>query len=130
MSSIRPVANLNGWITNILILTHISLAIAVFVGGRDRFSLPSYEPLVHYTGGHVWVWGIWIALSAVLIIIPTKRFRIAGFWIGMMWHIVWMSCFMIAATNYDTAAATPIPMYGCLAVVNAAMLTARVIDKT
>lgn len=118
------------WFTMIMAMIHFGLAIAVFIGGVDRFSFPSYDPLVDYTRGQVWIWGVWIALSAVLMTTPFRRLNIAGLWIGMMWHVVWMSCFIIAAAHYTSAAATPIPIYGGLAMLNAALLTARVIDKT
>lgn len=118
------------WFTMIMAMIHFGLAIAVLIGGVDRLSSPSYAPLIDYTRGQVWIWGVWIALSAVLMTTPFRRLNIAGLWIGMMWHVVWMSCFIIAAAHYDSAGATPIPIYGGLAMLNAALLTARVIDKT
>jgi hypothetical protein len=40
-----------------------------------------------------------------------------------------MACFAIAAVNYSIAATTPIPMYGGMALVCTALLTARVIEQ-
>jgi hypothetical protein len=40
-----------------------------------------------------------------------------------------MSCFTIATVSYETAAATPIPVYGGMAMFSAALLTARVIEN-
>ncbi len=118
------------WVTTIVIMVHIGLAIAVISGGIGRFALPSYEPLITYTHGQIWIWGAWIAVSAVLMSVPFRWPNIVGLWLGMFWHIVWMSCFSLAVLKYETAVATPIPMYGGLAMICAALLTARVIDKS
>ena len=122
--------HLSQWVTMIVIMIHFGLAVAIFIGGVDRFSFPSYDPLIYYTNGQVWIWGIWIGISAMLMSTPFRRLNIIGLWIGMFWHMVWMACFVIAATHYETAAATPIPIYGGMAMLCAALLTARVIDKT
>jgi hypothetical protein len=118
------------WITMIVIMIHIGLASAIITGGVRRFSIPSYRPLIEYSGGQTWIWGVWIFVAALLMSVPFRWPNILGLWIGMFWHIIWMSCFTIAILNYETAAATPIPMYGGLAMICAALLTARVIDKT
>lgn len=121
---------LSQWITTIMIMVHIGLGIAVIAGGTIRFSAPSYNPLIDYTNGQTWIWGIWICVSAVLMTAPFRWPNILGLWLGMCWHIVWMAAFTIATLRYATAAATPIPVYGGLAMICAALLTARVIDKT
>lgn len=122
--------HLGQWITTIVIMIHISLSIAIFVGGVDRFSPPSYNPLIDFTFNNTWIWGVWIMASAVLTSAPFRWPSIIGWWLGMMWHIVWMASFTTAVMRYDTAAATPIPMYGGMAMICAALLTARVIDKS
>lgn len=118
------------WVTTIVIMVHISLGIAVIAGGLARFTLPSYEPLIFYSGGHVWIWGVWIMVSAILISTPFRWPNILGLWIGLVWHIIWMTCFTIAAVRYETAAATPVPMYGGMAMISAALLAAKVIEKS
>lgn len=118
------------WITVIMMMLNMGLAMAVFAGGLPRFSRPSYTPLIDYTHNNVWIWGIWIMISAILMGAPFRWVNILGLWIGMFWHIIWMACFTIATIHYETAAATPIPVYGGLAMLHAALLTARVIDKT
>jgi hypothetical protein len=117
------------WITSIVIMIQIGLSAVILVGGVDRFSVPSYNPLVDYSYGHTWIWGIWIGLSAVLISTPFRWPNIIGLWLGMVWHLVWMACFSIAMLNYPNAATTPIPMYGGMALICTALLTARVIEK-
>lgn len=116
------------WLTTIVIMIHIGLAMVVLVGGVERFSIPSYNPLIDYSMGNTWLWGIWIGLSAVLMATPFRWPSIVGLWIGMVWHVIWMACFTIAAINYTVAATTPIPMYGGLALICTALLTARVIE--
>jgi len=125
----RPARYFIPLVLGIVIFIHLGLALAVIGGGIQRFSVPSYNPLIYYSHGHVWIWGLWIGLSAIFMMIPRRWVNIVGLWIGMLWHIVWMSCFTIAATHYSTAGATPIPIYAGLAMLCAALLTARVIDK-
>lgn len=116
------------WLTTIVIMIHVGLAMVVLVGGVERFSIPSYNPLIDYSMGYTWLWGIWIGISAALMATPFRWPSIIGLWIGMIWHIIWMTCFTIAAINYPVAATTPIPMYGGLALICTALLTARVIE--
>lgn len=122
--------HLSQWMTTIMIMLHFGLAMAIIIGGPGRFSPPSYSPLIDYTEGNVWIWGLWMGVSAILMGTPFRALNIVGLWIGMVWHICWMSCFTIALLRYPDAAATPIPIYGALAMICAALLTARVIDKS
>lgn len=122
--------HLSQWMTTIMIMLHFGLAMAIIIGGPGRFLRPSYTPLIDYTQGHVWIWGVVMAISAILMGTPFRYLNIAGLWIGMVWHICWMSCFTIALLRYPDAAATGIPAYGTFAMICAALLTARVIDKT
>lgn len=117
------------WITTIVIMIHIGLGSVVLVGGVDRFSIPSYNPLIAFSLGQTWIWGIWILLSGMLMSTPFRWLNIAGLWLGMFWHLIWMSCFTIAMLNFPTASTTPIPMYGGMALICTALMTARVIEK-
>lgn len=118
------------WITTIMIMVNIGLGTAIVAGGLQRLTTPSYQPLIDYSNGNFWIWGVWVCVSAFLMATPFRWANIVGLWVGMFWHIIWMTCFAIATVNYPTAAATPIPVYGGLAMIMAALLTARVIDKT
>lgn len=117
------------WITTIVIMIHIGLGSVIIVGGVERFSIPSYNPLIDFSFGHTWVWGIIIIISGMLMSTPFRWPNIIGLWLGMAWHLVWMACFTIAMLNFENAASTPIPMYGGLALICTALLTARVIEK-
>lgn len=118
------------WFTIILIMGNVGLASAIFSGGRQRFSPPSYNPLVDYVDGQVWIWGATILAAAFLMSVPFRWPNIVGLWVSMSWHIVWMACFTRAVFAYETAAATPIPMYFMGASFSLALLTARVVDKS
>lgn len=122
--------HLSAWITSIVIMIHIGLGVAILSGGEVRFSIPSYNPLIDYVHGRVWIWGAVICVSALLMAAPFRLANILGLWLGMFWHTIWLAAFTIATLRYETAAATPIPMYGGLAMICAALLTARVIDKS
>lgn len=118
------------WVTIIMVMLHLGLALAVFIGGATRLSTPAYNPLIDFSSGEVWIWGVWIGVSAILMSVPFRKLNILGLWLGMVWHIIWMVCFIIAILSFETADATLVPVYGALAMFCAALLTARVIDKT
>lgn len=118
------------WTTIILIIGNIGFAGAVIFGGTARFSPPSYTPLVDYVHGETWIWGIWIGLAAILMSVPFRLINIAGLWLSMFWHLIWMTSFMIAINRYENSAATPVPAYAVLAMLSASLLTARVIDRS
>jgi len=122
--------HLGQWVTIIMIMAQVGLAMAVFGGGIARFSIPSYEPLIDFTNVQVWIWGVWIMFSALLMSAPFRRANILGLFLGMCWFWVWMAAFAVATFNYEEAAATPVPAYGALAMISVALLTARVIDKS
>lgn len=121
---------LGQWITTIMIMINVGLGTTVISGGPLRFSAPTYTTLVSYSGHHIWLWGILIMASAMLMATPFRWINVVGLWMAMVWYILWMASFTIAALHYETAAATPIPVYGGLAMICAALLTARIIDKS
>jgi hypothetical protein len=118
------------WLTSIMIMVNVGLGIAIFSGGIGRFSIPSYQPLIDYTHGNVWIWGVWICAAAILMATPFRSANILGLGLSMLWHSFWMACFAVAVIHYTKAAATPIPVYGGLCLFSAALMTARVIDKS
>lgn len=118
------------WVTGIMIAVHWGLGIAILAGGRLRFSLPSYEPLIDLVAGNVWIWGVIIIVSAVLMMTPFKWLNCAGLFIGLLWMNMWVALFAIALINFSSAAATPVVAYAGFAMIDAALLTARALDKT
>lgn len=120
--------NLSQWVTMVMIFVNGGLAIAILWGGEMRFPPPSYLPLLEYTNGNVWIWGVLIGLAAFLMLCYNKTISIIGLWLSMFWHIVWMTAFIISAVSYERSAMTPIPVYCGLALISATLLTARVID--
>lgn len=117
------------WITNIMVSTHVGLGVAVLAGGRERFSFPTYQPLVDLTHGETWIWGAWILFSAGFMMVPDRWPQIIGLWTGMVWHIMWCSLFAVAIVQYPTAGATAAVGYGAFALIDAALLTARIVDR-
>ena len=118
------------WVTGIMIAVHWGLGIAIIVGGPQRFSIPSYRPLIDAVSGATWVWGVIILFSAMLMMTPFKWFNVVGLFIGVFWMNMWFALFAIALFNYPTSAATPVVAYAGFAMIDAALLTARVLDKT
>jgi hypothetical protein len=120
--------HLSQWVTTIMIMINAGLGFVILSGGVERFAPPSYNPLVDFTHGRTWIWGLWILISGMLIATPFRWPSIAGLWLGLVWHVIWMSCFIVAVINFPGAASTPIPVYGGLALLSTALLTARVIE--
>ena len=36
------------WFTTIMIMVNVGLGVAVLAGGKERFTIPSYQPLIDY----------------------------------------------------------------------------------
>lgn len=117
------------WITNIMVAVHVGLGVAVLIGGSKRFPYPTYEPLIHLTDDNVWVWGIWSLFAAGLMMIPARWPQALGLWLGMVWQILWCALFAVAVIQYPTAGATAAIAYGGFAAIDAALLTARIVDR-
>lgn len=111
-----------------MVLVNAGLGVAIILGGPGRFPPPSYLPLVEYSRGNTWVWGVLIGLAAFLMICNNKKASVVGLWLSMFWHIVWMTAFIISAVNYEHSAVTPIPAYCGFALISATLLTARVLE--
>ena len=120
--------NLAHWITLIMVFVNIGLGLAILIGGPDRFTRPTYNPLIEYTLNHTYIWGVLIVIAAFLMFCKKRWASITGLWISMVWHIVWMAAFLLAALHYPNSAVTPIPAYCGFALISAALLTARVIE--
>lgn len=117
------------WVTSVMIVVHWGLGIAILVGGRQRFSLPTYQPLIDLSNGHVWLWGLQSILAGALMMVPLKWPNILGLWLGMVFMIMWTVLFSVSVLESPTSAATPAVAYAGFAMINAALLTARVIEK-
>lgn len=116
------------WFTNIMVLIHGGLGIAVLTGGSYRFPYPTYQPLYNMVNGQTWIWGIWILGSTIFMTIPTRWPQIVGIWTGMIWNIMWCAAFSIAVVQYPNAAATSAIAFGGFALLDAALLTARIVE--
>jgi hypothetical protein len=116
------------WIWNIMITVHVGLGVAVLAGGSDRFSYPTYKPLLDLVNGRTWIWGAWVLAAAVLMTVPARWPQMIGLWIGMIWQIFWCSLFSVAVIQYPTSGATASVAYAGFAMIDAALLTARVIE--
>lgn len=121
---------LTQWVTSIMVAVHFGLAVAVIGGGESRFSRPSYDPLLEMVNNQVWIYGLWSLAAAALMMTPIRWPNIIGLWLGMAWHTIWMALFALATIHYPNAAATPAVAYAGFAMIDAALLTARVLDKT
>lgn len=120
---------LSQWVTGIMIAVHWGLGLAILIGGKERFSLPSYQPLIDLVGGETWVWGVAIAASAWLMMTPFKWLNVLGLLVGVAWMNMWMALFAVSVIHYPTSAATAMVAYAGFAMIDAALLTARVLDK-
>ena len=117
------------WITGIMILVHWGLGLSILVGGGQRFTIPTYQPLIEMADGHVWVWGVSIMLSGALMLTPFKWPNILGLWLGMAWMVMWTTLFAVSLVQFPEAAATPVVAYAGFAMIDTALLTARVLER-
>lgn len=117
------------WICSIMIVVHWGLGIAILVGGPDRFSIPTYQPMIDLTHGHTWIWGVHIVVAGILMMVPFKWPNVIGLWLGMVWMIMWTVLFSLSIMNNPTSAATAAVAYAGFAMIDAALLTVRVIEK-
>lgn len=117
------------WIANVLFAVHLGLGVAILAGGIYRFPYPTYQPLIDIVNGQTWIWGLWIVAAALLLMFPSRWPQILGLWLGMCWHIMWCAAFAVAVVQYPTAGATAMISYGGFALLNAALLTARIVER-
>lgn len=129
ITGVREEYILSQWITSVMIAVYWALGVAILVGGQVRFSLPTYEPLVDLSGGHTWIWGVVVIVAAILTMIPVKGLSVSGLWLGTTWMITWAVMFAVSIVQDPLSAATPAVAYAGFAMINAALLTARVIEK-
>jgi ABC-type microcin C transport system permease subunit YejB len=122
-------AHLGEWVTLILLMVNVGLGTTILVGGVERFPIPTYDPLIDYAYGRIWIWGVIILCAAFLIGTPFRWFNIMGLWLSMAWHFVWMAAFTISVAHFPASAATPIPVYGGFAMISAALMTAKILDR-
>lgn len=116
------------WIVNIMVAVHVALGVAVLAGGPQRFVDQTYQPLVNLTDGQTWIWGVWVLVAAFFMTIPNRYMQVVGLWIGMVWHIMWCALFAVSVIEYPTAGATAAVAYGGFAMLDAALLTARIVE--
>ena len=117
------------WISNIMIWTQTGLGFAVLIGGPYRFPYPTYQPLINVVNGQTWVWGVWMLMATGLMMIPTRWPQVLGLWFAMFWQVMWCAAFSIAVVEYPTAGATAAVAYGGFALLDAALLTARIVER-
>lgn len=117
------------WLTSIMIAVHVGFGFAVLIGGAERFSLPTYKPLLDLVDGQIWVWGVWSLLAGSLAAAPFKWISVAGLWLGMAWMVMWFSLFTVSVMTYPTAAATPVVAYAGFAMIDTALMTARAMER-
>lgn len=120
---------LSQWVTSIAAMVHLGLGLAILVGGHAEFVKPTYDPLVDMVNGQTWVWGLSIIVFAAMMITPFKWIIAAGLWLGMFWMFMWTALFGYAVVQYDDANAIPMILVWGFAMIDAALLIARLADK-
>lgn len=119
---------LSVWVTNVMVAVHFGLGLSIIAGGKSRFSLPTYQPLIEMTNGHIWIWGVAILAAGTLMTTPYKWPNALGLFIGMAWMNVWAALFAVSVVQHADSAATPMVVYLGFALVNTALLTARFVN--
>lgn len=102
---------------------HVTLGIAVLVGGSERFPPPNYEVLLRMTDGVVWPHGsMWILGGSLMVGCKSSWGRATGTLIVIFLSNVWAVLFGVAAYESPNASFTPTVAYGGYALLNSVLL--------
>lgn len=104
-------------------IIHCSLALAVFAGGQQRFPPPNYAPLLTFSGGRVWPYGLLWLTGGLLMILCCGRCRLWGIFISFLISNTWAALFLVAVLNNPSASFTPTAAYGGYGLLNAVLFT-------
>lgn len=116
-------------VSTIVIISHACLGIVV-VADRTLFQQEEYYPLRDIVSGHILVWAVWILASAFLMLSPFRWLSITGLWLGVLWTATWTASCALAASRPDSdGGSVAMILYGTLSAIDAALLTARVLDR-
>lgn len=129
LTSVWGERTITQWVANVLLFAHSGLGIAVLIGGIDRLTPPSYDPLINLVHGEIWIWGLWSLVAGVLLVVPLRWPNIIGLTLGMFWMYTWCGMFVVAVTQFPTASATAMIAYASLGLMDLGLLVVRVIDR-
>jgi hypothetical protein len=68
-------------------------------------------------------------IAAALMFVPTRWPQIIGLWLGMFWQIMWSVAFAIAMIKFGGAGSIEAVAFGGFALIDAALLTARIVER-
>lgn len=119
---------LDQWINTVMIMVHFGFGLVLLFSHPLTFGSKTYEPIVTLSQGHLWLWGVVIIFSGYLMAMPYKWLNVVGLWIGMAWMATWTSLFIWAVLSYPEASPLLVIACGGFAMINASLLTARVIN--
>lgn len=108
-------------VCRLLAVIHVSLAVAVIIGGSRRFPAPNYDSMLSLTNGRAWPYGVVWLIGGLIMMADSTAWRIVGCGLIVFISCLWAALFSIAAYQIPTAALTPIAAYGGYALINATM---------
>lgn len=115
-------AEVDRLMARILGFIHIALGVAVLLGGPERFPPPNYGPLLSFSDGEVWPYGIiWIFGGLLMMFCRNVWGRLVGMFIIVVLANLWAALFGLAAYQDPTASFTPTVAYGGYALMNATL---------
>lgn len=112
---------LERWFCYLLGFIHMTLGVAVLVGGTHRFPPPNYSPLLEFTNGRVWPYGVlWISGGAIMIL-ARGGWRLIGIGLVVLISNLWAALFFVATQESALASYTPVAAYGGYGLINAVL---------
>lgn len=99
--------------TGFLGMVHVGFGVSILAGGAMRFPPPTYDPLLRFTDGQVWPYGLLFFVAGILMFFPGWRTRFAGLAAGVVACDTFAALFLVAVVKFPDAGGTAWWAYFC-----------------
>lgn len=106
----------------ILGVVHVVFGIAVLIGGSIRFPPPTYQPLLNFTNGEVWPYGLVFLIAGVLTLFHKTIPIMVGLLLSAVIDNFWSALFLVAIFSSPNSGITPSVAFGGYALCDCVLL--------
>lgn len=103
-------------------IIHLTIGVSILAASIDRFVSASFRPLLDFTDGVMWPYGLAYVLCGGVMTLGDGLLQRLGLMIGVLVNNVFAALFLVATIQYHDAAPTGIAAYGGYAALDAAVL--------